>query len=342
MVCLVKMCYTSRYLVTISSCMLEPTYRQALTKAWQLVWHTKILWIFGLLSALVGQFGLPNFVGRVLAIDENRLLHLSDWSLLASSYLWSPFLNVWSLWLLVVLLAVLVLVILVSVAAEGALIAASTGAFSLLGRTPTTSRSWHKGVKHFWRLLGMKVLERFVLAVNFLAVGYLLVAFSGNNLLGWGAFYVNALIFSAGFVVAFAVSTIAKYASGYIVHDENSLGTAITKGRLLFEHHVLVSLELAIIELILSIALMMAFIFGGLWILTPSVILTLVGAATGFTSLIAFGIYATLALYVLIIAIVGGIFHAFITSSWMYMFIKMHHEGVSSRVLHWFGFKRRK
>jgi len=44
----------------------EPTYRQALQQTWYLVWHNKLLWILGVCSAFLGQWGLSDLVGRLV------------------------------------------------------------------------------------------------------------------------------------------------------------------------------------------------------------------------------------------------------------------------------------
>jgi len=52
--------------------MQEPTYRDALSHAWHTVWHHKILWIFGLLSLFVGQFGANDFIGKIWMVTKNN------------------------------------------------------------------------------------------------------------------------------------------------------------------------------------------------------------------------------------------------------------------------------
>jgi len=58
----------------------EPTFRQALSRSWQLVAHKKSLWIFGLLAALIGQMGLSDFVGMLYKIT-NEGFRLNNYSL---------------------------------------------------------------------------------------------------------------------------------------------------------------------------------------------------------------------------------------------------------------------
>jgi hypothetical protein len=53
--------------------MKEPTYRQTLAQAWNLVWHHKVLWILGLLSVFLGQLGFSDMFGRVWSFFDSSL-----------------------------------------------------------------------------------------------------------------------------------------------------------------------------------------------------------------------------------------------------------------------------
>lgn len=316
--------------------MLEPTYRSALAHSWQLVWHHKILWIFGLLSVMFGQFGIANFVGQVLALDRNSFF-AGDYSAYFTFGFWQPLFSSWSAWLFIVSFMLFAAVALLSVAAEGALIAAVSEWFHLR-KTPRFAKAWHQGVKHFWRLFSVLIMQRVIMLALLLLVGYLLSRFAQVESL-LNTFY-TVTIFAAGFVVAFMVSAVTLFAAGYIVHDENTLGVALQKAMMLFRRHVIVSIELCIVELLFSIILAHIIFSLGVVALVPSVFLSIIATVTNFSPLITLGVLVSLFLFVVIVALVGAIFHAFIVASWIYLFMKMHHEGVASRIMHWLGLKR--
>ena len=184
----------------------------------------------------------------------------------------------------------------------------------------------------------MRVMQRIILGALLLLIGYLLSRFAQVES-SINTFY-KVVVFAAGFLVAFMVSAISIYAAGYIVHDENSLRTALEKATYLFRRHVVVSMELSVIELVLSLCLGVLFISSSFWLLVPSVILSVIAGLTGYLSLITFGIVFSLVLFVITVILLGGIFYAFIISTWIYLFMKMHHEGVASRILSWLGMKR--
>jgi integral membrane sensor domain MASE1 len=49
---------------------------------------------------------------------------------------------------------------------------------------------------------------------------------------------------------------------------------------------------------------------------------------------------SSVVLFFIVAALIGGILNAFVTSAWMYLFMKMDHEGVGSKILHWFKVKK--
>ncbi len=314
--------------------MLEPTYRQALSHAWHLVWRDKILWIFGLLSIFIGQFGLSNFIGQ--------LIFLSDTSAIRAPYGW--WLGSWSLfrvsgatqvvgivWLALVVLVLGVALILLAVAAQGGLIDAAAQGFKNRTR-PTMMKAWQKGVKHFWRLLVLNVAQRLLLGIILVAAVFFLINISPDRALG---FLATVLALMAGALLALGVSAVAAYAAGFIVEDERTFFGAIGAGWKLFDRHLLVSLELSIILLGLNWALVAVIFLGSFVVLLPAVLIWLLAGATGLIGLAAAGLGLALSLFILLVVVAGAIFNAFTTCAWMYLFMKMRREGMASRLLHY-------
>ncbi|MBI5729096.1 MAG: hypothetical protein HY983_02560 [Candidatus Magasanikbacteria bacterium] len=314
--------------------MSEPTYRQTLAHAWKLVWHHKILWIFGLLSVLLGQFGLDNFVGQMALLGSGRALFLPR----VQGFSLAPFFKGaaawWSVWLLVIVIGVLALSILMTVAAQGALIAAAGNWFKIK-RSPKISKAWHTGVAHFWRLLLVNIIKRILFLILLLALYRAAISLVAFESAAYQAMLI--FIFSVGTFCALIISATTIYASGYIVIEREDALTAFRHGWGLLHRHFLASLELSIILLLIDVALIALIAMGAVWFFVPSFILTMVAGFTGWTSLVSLGIGASMALLLIFLALLGSFYNAFITTAWTYAFMKMHREGVTSRVLHWVG-----
>lgn len=314
--------------------MSEPTYRQTLLHAWQLVWHHKILWIFGLLSVLLGQFGLDNFIGQLALLGSGQTLFLPR----IQGFLVAPFFKgtaaLWSIWLLIIVMGMLALFALMTVTAQGALIAAAGNWFKIK-RSPNVSKVWHTGVAHFWQLLLVNIIKR-VLFLMLLLVLYRVVA----NLSALESFAYQAMLvilFSVGTFCALIISATSIYASGYIVIERENVLTAFIHGWELLRRHFLASLELSIILLLIDVALITLIAMGAVWFFVPSFILTMVAGFTGWSGLVSIGIGLSMIFLLIFLALLGAFYNAFITSAWIYIFMKMHREGVRSRILHWIG-----
>jgi hypothetical protein len=146
---------------------------------------------------------------------------------------------------------------------------------------------------------------------------------------------ITIIIISFGLLGALTVSTVAIFAAGYIVIDNCSVIPAFNQGWRQFTKHILVSLELSLLLLVLSIVVFLTFAAGSVIILAPSVAMSVVAGFTGYTNLIAGAAVMYVLLLASILIIVAGFFNAFTISSWMYLFMKMHHEGLGSRLVYY-------
>lgn len=314
--------------------MTESIYGRALSQAWHLVWHNKLLWIFGLLSVLLGQFGLNNFVGQIFFGGASTPLFFTaplDFSPASFFHGSNIF---WSLWLYALLFFLAALVVVAAVIAEGALVAVAAAWFKR-GKVLHTADAWHKGAKYFWPLFGVAVLRKFCLVLLAATVGYLLQHFVAVP--AAASFFLTVVIVAAGLFLALWFSVVAIFAVGYIVEGGETFGSAVYKAIHLFNHHALVSLELSLLLLLINILVALALITSAVWVLLPSFLLTMLAGVTGFAPLIIAGAILSSVLFILFVALVGGVFNAFTISAWIYLFMKMHHEGVGSRALHWFA-----
>lgn len=312
--------------------MFEPSYRQALTHAWQLVWRHKILWVFGLISVLAGQFGLNNFVGQLAFFFQGGTIDLGFWSSLGYWFLDATSTThglVMFLWLSCIAVSLVALLAVAAVSAEGALIAVAAGWY----RTRTVmslSHAWHRGVKHFWRLLALTIFQKSILVTLVLWIVLFMNFYLAADGIGLLA---TALMIACVFFLALVVSSVGVYAAGYVVIDELSLYDSIASAWRLFRRHVLVSLELSCILVFLNIVVVLLLSLLSFAVLVPSFFLTIIGGLTGYTALISAAAILYLVLFVVFAATVGAAFNAYTTSAWMYLFLKMHHEGMYSRLV---------
>jgi type III secretory pathway component EscU len=315
--------------------MQEPIYRRALKRAFQLVLHHKILWIFGVLSLLLGQLGWNNFIGALLSTEEtgfSTYFFTFPWG-----SVWSGGNILWSLWLAILILVISILVLVVAVVSEGALIAASAMWFKG-AKIVHIDEAWRKGVKHFGRLLTVHLGKKFLMVLLLVSVNNLI--YNVGSVGGFGGNFLIAAIAAVGIFLALVVSTVGIFASGYIVEHELKIVDAVKRAYNLFADHVLVSLELSLLLLVVQMGVVLIFMAASTWFLLPFATFSVIGGITGSTAVIMTGLLSSVALFFLVAALIGGILNAFGTAAWIYLFLKMDHEGVGSKILSWLRFKK--
>jgi len=309
----------------------EPTYRQALSHAWHTVWHHKILWILGLLSLFVGQFGANDFIGKIWMVTQrtlviNKFHGVFNLGLTASIAL---------IWIGAICLALCLLVLVVSVISQGALIVGA--AESLNNQNLNFKKAWHRSTRHFWALLAINALRALLITVVVVITGLLwtLISFSGmpmilNTIL-------SILLISIALFAGLSITSWSTYSLCYSILDGKGLTSAIKRGWSVFHHHLLVSLELN--ALLLVTLLILCAIFYGLFFLSaaPALILWFIAGITGYYKLITIGLILWAGILFLLVAFTGALYNTFSTTAWTYLFLKMHNEGVASRIFHYFG-----
>lgn len=319
----------------------ESTYRKALKASWQLAWHHKVLWIFGLFAAMLGQMGLfelfvkvglvgteyswslgwvPINLGAFGAVINGLAFSLQGWLLL--------------LWFLVLFGGIGILLIFVSVSSQGALID-SAAQFVEEEELPDVDTAWHSGVHHFWRLLVVNVLKKAIIFGLAILVGY--SAFFALTSSPWLGVTVFSITFFLAVIIGAVVSFLAIYSACYIVVDEDSLLDSIKKAYRLFIDHWLVSIEVGVTILALNFVLVFLVVASVFLLFMPTLLLWLIAVTVVSTTLYTLGIILATLIFIVFLAFIGSVFKVFTTSAWTYLFMKMHSHGLLSRIKHLTG-----
>lgn len=312
---------------------LEPTYREALAEAWRFVGMHKFLWVLGAISVVLGEFGFTNFIGRLWRFFTNSA-SLADFWWLPTSFRgltdvrFIPALD--SLTLCIIASSLLVFIVVVGVISQGALIAAGL-TFFRTKKMPTLTKVWHKGTERFWHILGVKVLENFLLFILLSLVVMLL------SILPTDLFFfvlIRATVVAAATLGGVMISTMSVFASAYIVDKDYPIVEALHEGWMLFSQHVLVAIELSVIFLLLTGFVVLAVCIAAYVVTVFGLFLIVLGVIGTDPFITMLGISFSSFLFVLATALIGGFFNAYVLSGWMYCYIKMHRKGIPSRLLH--------
>jgi len=310
----------------------EPTYREALAQAWKLVWHNTSLWLLGLLSVLfAGSFGLGNFLAHLtvnmsgtaglqfLSLNLSALTHLKPSSLLGLS------------WLLFIAVVIGVMVIFISVVAKTSLLVAVADYYKNKA-APKLQKIWNASLKFFWKILGIELIRKILLAAIATIFGLIWYYMPSEKNLWF--LLVGALSLIVAVILGWLISAVSIFTAGYTVIDGKPILTSIKKAWKLFTRHMLVSFEISVILTVIDLLMVVGFVVIFYFSFIPTIFVWLVAGALGNAALALFGAMLGFVLLIIFIAIFGAIYNTFYTSVWMYLFMKMHHEGIVSRIIH--------
>ena len=315
--------------------MREPTYRQTLSHAWDVVWRNKSLWILGLFSVLLGQFGFSDIFGKIWSMaDFSMIGQMSFLIPVIKLNLSGDIFNVLRvIWLAGICLSIIVFLTFVAVSSQGALISYAADWFKTK-KHQKLSKPWSRSLKFFWSILLLNVLRKIALVLLLALFGFALsyFIFSQTQLNG----FLLALSLAVVFFAALFISIISIYTLCALVVDGKGMRSAVAKAWNIFSHHILVSLEVGVLLMLLNILLVLAIAVAGFVAFLPALLIWVAAGITNTIVLATVGFSVGVFLWVLFIVLIAGFFNAYTTSAWVFLYMKMHKEGIPSRTIHFF------
>lgn len=322
--------------------MSTPIYRKAMKDSLFLAWGNKHLWILGLFAAALGQMGLVDILSGVGYAGEGRIM-LLNW-LSWPEALWNFFSSlqigfgqwVWLLLVIIIFVSLAVTFIFASVTSQGAVIAASIR--HAYGKHTDATAAWHYSQNHFWRLFSINLVKKFLLVVLTTVIGIssYMVIFNPRGL----DLALFLILFVLATLVGSIISFLAIYASAYVVAEDHSFLRSVHEAWKLFLDHWLVSVETGLLVLLSNIVFLVVLCIGIMAVIIPTFILwfvtiALAGNIYWFFAMV-FGSICAMAVAFGLIAM----FQIFTTSVWCNLFVRMHSEGVVSKVARLVGIKK--
>ncbi len=326
--------------------MKEPKYGEALRASWKLSWQHKSLWSFGLFAMLLGQLGISELLLKLGMASSTFqtggfwpylvfFLNPKTWISAAKAGEFGPDRVVWMIWLILILAAVFAFLLFIATVCQGAIVHAAAKYSKRASSFPDERKSWHAGVKHFWRVLSLNIARK----IAFFLMALLVVWSTFNALIS--ASFSDSLLFILIFILAavfgMILSLLLIYAVAYVIVEEYSFGEAISSAWKLFVNHWLVSFEVGFSLLVLNIVAIILVVAGFLYLfLLPVVVATYISSVFGGLVLFKVAVFIGYVFFVVFAISISAIFTVFVTSVWTHLFVKMHKVGVKSKILHLF------
>lgn len=302
-------------------------FGEVLSRAWQIIWKHKVLWIFGIFAGCSrgsgsfrgnsggggggnGGFGqLPPEVMRVLEFIQQNLV----------AFIVLGCILVLLIWAVTIFLGTIGKVGLIrgTFQAEG-------GAEKLI-----FGQLFSESMPYFWRIFGLSLIVAIPILVVFAAliagvVAFAISASNGNDAARVGVFGLLPLLigcFCLLIPVMFVVGMIIRQAENAIVLEDLPVLPAISRGWDVFRANLGPVILMAIILAILGVIVGIVIAIPVLAIVVPAAITFAVGQAQDWTPMIFAGV--CLCLYIPVAWLLNGILAAYTESAWTLTYMRL-------------------
>ena len=303
-------------------------FGEILTRAWQIVWKNRVLWIFGILASCGrggssfnsgsssrgdGGFGTPpDFPPQVMDVLRTIEQNLTTFIAITVAV-------VCIIWIITIFLSTIGKIGLIRGTSQ-----VDDGVEGLI-----FGQLFSESTPYFWRMLGLSLLVGVpvVVVIAILAAGLVVFAISASG--GSDASTVGILAmlpiligcFCLLIPVMFVIGMIARQAENAIVLEGMSVLPAISRGWDVFRKNLGPIIIMAIILAVISFAVGFIIAIPIFIVVLPAVIAFAVGEAQNWTPLAIAGV--CICLYIPISLLLNGIAIAYTESAWTLTYLRL-------------------
>ncbi len=322
-------------------------YRPILKQAWQISWKNPGLWIFGILAAVLTDFGRAGIIlDRLYNLPGTgvQMVEAMKAKTFHPGFIIKQLANVAATDPLSLMLATLIFVVLGAIGLFFLWIAVKSQIgliFSVKKITEkqkvTVSEGFAAGRKYFWPVLAINVLTWLAIWGLMAILAPLSIYLAESNDLAKLGLYV--LLFTVYFLINISLYFVGLYAVNFRVLKSKPFNESISLAFGLFKDNWLASLEMAIILFAANAAGLLALVAASLVLAVPFYLLMLI-----FTFLGAkLAIFCLLFIMMSLMLVATGLFTAWITTfqmaAWTGLFLKLSGGGVISKLMRMAGAK---
>lgn len=302
-------------------------FGEVLSRAWQIIWKHKVLWIFGILAGCgrgsgsfrgnsggggSGGFGQPNFPPEVMRVFE---------------FIQQNLVMIIVLGCILILLIWAITIFLGTIGRVGLI----RGTFQAEGGSERLifGQLFSESMPYFWRVFALSLIVAIPILIVFAAliaagVAFAISASNGNDAARVGVFGIVPLLIGCVCLlipVMFVVSMIIRQAENAIVLEDMRVLPAISRGWDVFRANLGPIILMAIILVVLGIVVGLVIAIPILAIVVPAAITFAVGQAQDWTPMVFAGI--CLCLYIPIAWFLNGILTAYTESAWTLTYMRL-------------------
>ena len=313
-------------------------FGEVLTRAWQIAWKHRVLWIFGILASC-GRGGSnfnsssnfqgdggpgtppdlpPQFMEFLQWIEQN----LTTFIVLTIAL-------VCIIWIITIFLSTIGKIGLIRGTAQ-----IDGGAESLI-----FGQLFSESMPYFWRILGISIIVTLpiVVVIGALAAGLAVFAVSasgGNDASGLGLVAMVPIFIGCICLlipIMFVIGMVLRQAENAIVLEEMNVMPAISRGWEVFRNNLGPIIIMAIILAIIGLAVGFVIAIPIFVILVPAFIAFMAGEAQNWTPLAIAGL--CVCLYIPISLLLNGIAIAYTESAWTLTYLRLTKPGIAEPIV---------
>ncbi len=285
-------------------------FGEVLSKAWQIIWKHKVLWIFGILASCGGGSSGASNSGWRNSAEQN------GWN-------YQPMINNIPEWQIALIVGIILIVILVLVVL--AVFLSTVGRIGMIRGTVQADRGADRlsfgelfsgSLTYFWRVFGLNLIVglAFALAVIIVVVPLAI------SIIGWICLIpLICLLIPIGWFV----SLLTEQANIAIVSENLSITDGIKRGYEVFRANIG---PLIVMSLILGLGVSLV---GGLIIGLPIALIVgpaVIGVISGNETALGGGLLVTglcLVAYLPVLIVANGILQSYIRSAWALTYLRL-------------------
>ncbi len=313
-------------------------YRNVLKKAWEISWHYKYLWFFGLFATILWSGGEYDFIMYIINSSDGGFLlglqQLSQSGVLspaifanaAQAIAGDPVSFIIIIVILMIILALLAFLVWLVIISQIAII--SSSAKISTSATVNFKEAIDSGLEHFWKVFSLNLLQKIIISA-LVAITLWLMAVGGTKV----NIAAQVLVFVFMLLLSVFIAFITKYAINYIVVKNKGFKESIVDAWQLFRENWLVTVEMTLLVAFISVGVALATIFFMLTVSSPFVFIALLALKYG--SMLSFWLTVlTAAMVFLVLAfLIGAIFTVFQNASWTILFLELASAGAKSKIM---------
>lgn len=317
-------------------------YRQILKKAFDITFNNKHLWFFGLFVSFLGISGEYLSVYKAFQRLQQTNPLVSWWNDflfevgVPASVLWqgfkeillsNPFQLAMPFLILVAFLIIIIFLIWLIIVSQGGLIEAVSKIYKK--KTSVFSEDLRSGMINFNKIFGLNLIERIIIYILLLLVGVFSFLIAKVNIaLG---LLIILLVFVLMILIMIA-SFIIKYAICYSVISDKGFKDSIILAYDLFKKNWLLSIELAIILLLISFGAFILLVILSFLIILPFVLIMFICSVLEWSGLFMLFMFVGILVLFLFLLLFWAWLAVFQWSSWAVLFMELEKDKIESKI----------